>query len=84
MGKKYIQGYPFVGHYDTWKLDLLQKMVEKNHGKLYSPGHKAVCEIRISEHVKLSREHRFLATRKVYQFYFFPWLARRSTVYSMS
>ncbi len=25
------EGYPMIGHYDTWLVDLLQRLVNKNH-----------------------------------------------------
>lgn len=31
-------GYPDIGHYDTWKIDLLQNLVEENHNILLYPG----------------------------------------------
>jgi hypothetical protein len=37
MSQKYRVGYPKIGHYDTWKVDLLQIMVEQNHGVLLFP-----------------------------------------------
>ena len=30
-------GFPKLGHYDTWKIDALQLLVEKNHGVLLYP-----------------------------------------------
>jgi hypothetical protein len=30
-------GYPKLGHFDTWLIDLLQRLVEQNHGVLYIP-----------------------------------------------
>ncbi len=30
-------GFPRLGHYDTWLVDLLQKLVERNHNVLYVP-----------------------------------------------
>jgi hypothetical protein len=33
MSESYRVGFPVIGHYDTWKIDLLQILVEKNHGK---------------------------------------------------
>ena len=39
MGQKHIQDYPFLGHYDTWILDLFQDMYEQNHSLLFLPEH---------------------------------------------
>jgi hypothetical protein len=30
-------GYPQIGYYDTWKIDLLQLLVDKKHGDLLYP-----------------------------------------------
>jgi len=46
MGRRYIAGYPWLGHYDTWKLDRLQKLIEKNHGLAYIPGHHCTSDYR--------------------------------------
>ena len=37
MAESRIPGYPRLGHYDTWKIDKLQILVEKNHGRLLFP-----------------------------------------------
>ena len=39
-------GYLWVGHYDTWKLDCLQKLIEKNHGLVFLPGHNCARDYR--------------------------------------
>jgi hypothetical protein len=44
MGRRYIAGFPWVGHYDTWKLDRLQKLIEKNHGLVFLPGHNCASD----------------------------------------
>jgi hypothetical protein len=36
-GRNYSD-YPKLGHYDTWDVDLLQELVERNTGKLLFPG----------------------------------------------
>jgi hypothetical protein len=46
MGQRYIAGFPWVGHYDTWKLDRLQKLIEKNHGFVFLPGHNCASNYR--------------------------------------
>jgi hypothetical protein len=33
MAQKVYTGFPRVGHYDSWKIDVLQKLVEQNTGK---------------------------------------------------
>jgi hypothetical protein len=33
----YRVGFPKIGHYDSWKIDLLQLLVEQNHGKRLYP-----------------------------------------------
>jgi hypothetical protein len=37
MSQNYRVGYPKIGHYDSWKVDLLQLLVEKNHGMMLFP-----------------------------------------------
>jgi hypothetical protein len=32
MSQLHRAGFPIVGHYDSWKIDLLQLLVEENHG----------------------------------------------------
>jgi hypothetical protein len=44
MGRRYIASFSFVGHYDTWKLDDLQKLIEKNHGLVFLPGHNCASD----------------------------------------
>jgi hypothetical protein len=44
MGRRYIADFPFVGHYDTWKLDDLQKLIQSNHGLVFLPGHKCASD----------------------------------------
>jgi hypothetical protein len=31
MSRKYRVGDPIIGHFDTWQIDLLQLLVERNH-----------------------------------------------------
>ena len=37
MSQKYRVGYPIIGHYDSWRVDLLQLLVESNHGVTLFP-----------------------------------------------
>jgi hypothetical protein len=37
MSERYRSGFPRLGHYDSWKVDLLQILVQKNHGRLLYP-----------------------------------------------
>jgi hypothetical protein len=37
MSQKYRVGYPIIGHYNTWQVDLLQLLVESNHGVTLFP-----------------------------------------------
>jgi hypothetical protein len=37
MAQRYRVGYVNLGHYDTWLVDLLQTLVEKNHGVALFP-----------------------------------------------
>ena len=37
MSERYRSGFPRLGHYDSWKIDLLQILVQKNHGRLLYP-----------------------------------------------
>ena len=37
MSQKYRAGYPIIGHYNTWLVDLLQLLVERNHGVTLFP-----------------------------------------------
>ena len=36
--QRIYRDFPKVGHYDMWKIDILQKLVEQNHGKSLMPG----------------------------------------------
>lgn len=38
MSERRRPGFPNIGHYDTWKVDLLQRLVLRNHGKILYPG----------------------------------------------
>ncbi|KAG7356949.1 hypothetical protein IV203_001637 [Nitzschia inconspicua] len=38
MAQQVYRDFPKVGHYDTWKIDVLQKLVGQNTGKLLYPG----------------------------------------------
>ncbi|KAG7351959.1 hypothetical protein IV203_008007 [Nitzschia inconspicua] len=44
MAQRVYQDFPKVGHYDTWKIDVLQKLVEQNTGKLLYPGWTCVID----------------------------------------
>jgi hypothetical protein len=37
MSERYLSGLPRLGHYDSWKVDLLQILVQKNHDRLLYP-----------------------------------------------
>jgi hypothetical protein len=37
MSENYPVEFPKIGHYDTWKIDVLQLIVEKKHGKWLYP-----------------------------------------------
>jgi hypothetical protein len=37
MLEQYQAGFPRLGHYDSWKVDLLQILVQKYHGRLLYP-----------------------------------------------
>jgi hypothetical protein len=39
MGRQYIAGSPWAGHYDIWKLDCLQKLIEKNISLVFLSKH---------------------------------------------
>ncbi|KAG7353452.1 hypothetical protein IV203_002807 [Nitzschia inconspicua] len=44
MAQRVYRDFPNVGHYDTWKIDVLQKLVEQNTGKLLFPGWACVSD----------------------------------------
>ncbi|KAG7372951.1 hypothetical protein IV203_033675 [Nitzschia inconspicua] len=44
MAQRVYRDFPNVGHYDTWKMDVLQKLVEQNTGKLLFPGWACVSD----------------------------------------
>ncbi|KAG7346480.1 hypothetical protein IV203_005548 [Nitzschia inconspicua] len=44
MAQRVYRDFPKVGHYDTWKIDVLQKLVEQNTGKLLYPGWTCVSD----------------------------------------
>ena len=46
MARRRIAGYPDVGHYNTWQIDLLQILVEKNRGKTLFPGWVSASDYR--------------------------------------
>jgi hypothetical protein len=37
ISQKYRVGYPTIGRYDSWRVDLLQLLVESNHGVTLFP-----------------------------------------------
>jgi hypothetical protein len=46
MGQENIAGLPWVGHYDTWKLDCLHRLIEKDHGLVFLPEHNCTSDYR--------------------------------------
>ncbi|KAG7356808.1 hypothetical protein IV203_001494 [Nitzschia inconspicua] len=44
MAQQVYRDFPKVGHYDTWKIDVLQKLVGQNTGKLLYPGWTCVSD----------------------------------------
>ncbi|KAL7508031.1 hypothetical protein ACHAXN_007607 [Cyclotella atomus] len=42
-------GFPIIGHFDTWLVDLLQNLVYKNHGKLLYPNWTNASDYRASD-----------------------------------
>ena len=39
MGRSHVPGYPWLGHYDTWLIDKLKRLVEKVLGIIILPGY---------------------------------------------
>jgi hypothetical protein len=46
IAKSRFLDVPNFGHYDTWRIDLLQLLVEQNTGKMLYPGWQNVCDFR--------------------------------------
>jgi hypothetical protein len=44
VAKRVFSDYPCFGHYDTWDIDLLQSLLEKNTGKLLYSGWRNVTD----------------------------------------
>ncbi|KAG7347881.1 hypothetical protein IV203_016586 [Nitzschia inconspicua] len=59
MAQRVYRDFPKVGHYDTWKIDVLQKLVEQNTGKLLYPGWMCLQEAG-DYNPKLSRDVKFI------------------------
>ncbi|KAG7345472.1 hypothetical protein IV203_033003 [Nitzschia inconspicua] len=58
MAQQVYRDFPKVGHYDTWKIDVLQKLVGQNTGKLLYPGW--TCDVMneiIKSGVQLKKYH---------------------------
>ncbi len=44
VAKRVFSDYPCFGHYDTWDIDLLQSLIEKNSGRLLYSGWRNVSD----------------------------------------
>jgi hypothetical protein len=44
MGRSHVPGYPWLGHYDTWLIDKLKRLVEKVLGIIILPGYASASD----------------------------------------
>ncbi len=51
VSERWRLGFPRIGHYDTWMIDYLQLIVERNHGVLLYPDWSNASDY------KTTREH---------------------------